>query len=49
MHDDISPVAENNVNDDVAVTPSADTGADKLRCSYKKCNNQLASKEQIYF
>jgi hypothetical protein len=47
VHDDISPGALNDVNGDVADTPSAGTSADKLHCSYKKWNYQLATKEQI--
>jgi hypothetical protein len=36
-----------DVAGDVAVTPFAGAGGDKLCCSYKKCNNQLLSKEQM--
>jgi hypothetical protein len=46
VHDDVSPAAL-DPNGNVADTPSAGTGADELHCSYKKCNYQLVTKEQI--
>jgi hypothetical protein len=45
-HGDISPAAL-DVDGDVAATPSAGAGSEKLCCSYKKCNNQLLSKKQM--
>jgi hypothetical protein len=50
--DDVDAAAENSNVEDENETPENDAveegnGVEKLKCSYKKCNNKLSTKEQL--